>query len=97
MKRYWVEQTLITEKEFNAPWLGNPRKYFRCGFCGHYFQIGETYRWQYTNSMEPKYCGNPLVCSKCDQGDEKNKEIWKEKCDLFYSDTFWYLVATRKH
>lgn len=92
----WLEQTLVTEKVYNMPWSGNPRKYFRCGLCGHFFEVGDTYRIQYTNNLDGRfYGGNPKVCSKCDEGQEKTVQKWKDKCDKFHKEIkeeYWTFI-----
>ena len=66
---------VATEQHINAPWSGN-KKNFRCGFCGHKFKVGDTFRGLYTNDMKGAY-GNPLVCNDCWEGREVSREKWK--------------------
>ena len=84
------EPRIATESDCKAPWSGGKNgKYFRCGFCGHRFEVGDYYRWQHTNDI-PGASGNPLVCKNCDDVPEKVRKKWKEKCEEFNSDKWWW-------
>ncbi len=67
------------EKTCKARWSGGSRGiYFRCGFCGHRFKVGDKWRIQFTNNM-PDARGNPLVCEDCDASEKELVEKWREK------------------
>jgi formate-dependent nitrite reductase cytochrome c552 subunit len=66
---------VVTEKDLTALWGGyRDGRSFRCFLCGHFFGIGDTARWVYTNST-PGAHGNPFVCSKCDGPDVMDRII----------------------
>lgn len=55
-----------TEHDLKARWSGGkPGDFFRCCLCGYKFQLGDYWRWQYTNDTSGAG-GNPMVCEKCD-------------------------------
>jgi len=67
---------IATKKDCEARWGGRkPGELFRCAFCGHKFQPGDIYRWQYTNNLGGIYCGNPFVCEKCDKGPQETIQM----------------------
>lgn len=38
---------VATEEHLNLRWGGAPRgRRFRCYLCGHFFKVGDTWRWQ---------------------------------------------------
>ena|ERR1700675_1612097 len=65
------KRRITSEAELNAKWGldGNPHM---CDMCGHLFQLGEGWRWQYMNSTSPSY-GNFSVCDSCDGPDVKER------------------------
>src|SRR5687767_11524101 len=72
---------LVTEEELKAPWGGDPKKFFRCGFCGHKFQLGDLFMLVYTNGMQGAG-GNPMACGDCKTkhgGIEGLREEWRRK------------------
>lgn len=82
---------IVTEEDLKLKWGGrSAHDYFRCRMCGYRFQLGDVYRWVYTNNLEGKYCGNPFVCQQCDGPDVI--ERWKRHCDEAYSDKFWWFT-----
>lgn len=69
---------IATEADVKARWCcGKPGEYFRCGFCWYTFQVGDYWRFFYTNDT-PGYGGNPLVCKNCDRPRDELLQIWKE-------------------
>ncbi len=69
--------SIATEETCKARWFcGAPGKYFRCGFCGHKFIVGDKYRALYTNDIAP---GNPLVCEKCNDTTPLLRDKWLHK------------------
>ena len=91
----YLTPTVATEKHCKAPWSGGEKgKYFRCGFCGHRFKVGDTFRMVFTNDM-PGAAGNPLICSECDGPNEEVRAKWAAKCkefESFFSDRWWYFT-----
>ena len=83
---------VATEWDCKALWGGGkPGRRFRCGLCGHRFQVGDYWRFVYTNSLTGgPYSGNPLVCRSCDGPDVI--ERWKALCDEASSPRFWYFT-----
>lgn len=53
----------VTEVTLKRGFNGRGREDARCRFCGHLFQVGEQYRFVYTNDTEGQ--GNPLCCGVC--------------------------------
>ena len=83
-----------TEKDCKASWCGGkPGEHFRCSFCGKKFQIGDIWRFQYTNDIKGTI-GNPLVCEKCDEGHERTREKWVKKCHEFrcLENEWWWFI-----
>lgn len=75
---------IATKEECSAPWSGGKAgKYFRCGFCGHRFKVGDKWRGLYTNDMRDAG-GNPLVCEDCTKVNKNDTELlrlaWRVKC-----------------
>ena len=62
-------------------WGGNGKR-FRCYLCGHKFQIGDIWRWQYSN----RYF-NFLVCEKCDGLDVIDKWI---DANIILEEKYWW-------
>lgn len=55
----------VTQRELELPWgCRKDGSIFRCGLCGHKFQIGNVVRWVYSAKI-----GNFFTCSKCDGED----------------------------
>jgi hypothetical protein len=64
---------IVTEHDLNARWGGDaPGKRFRCGLCNYKFQLGDYWRWVYTNDI-PGAGGNPFICESCDNKYEKDR------------------------
>lgn len=61
---------IVTEEHTKARWCGYcDARMFRCAWCGHKFQVGDTARWVFTNDSENNargLAGNPFICDKCD-------------------------------
>ena len=65
MTSLFFEFKIADEKACKARWLGlAPGEGFFCAFCGHQFQVGDEYRFIYTNDI-PGASGNPLCCRGC--------------------------------
>lgn len=80
---------VATQEDCKANWsCGKNGKYFRCHLCGHKFEVGDVWRFVYTNST-PGASGNPLVCAKCDGPDvvERWAAMCKEAHERFWSFT----------
>lgn len=83
-----------SEQEIHGNWGGGKDgKYFRCYLCGYKFKLGDYWRWVYTNST-PGAGGNPSVCERCDEGNERVIEKWiamiKEA-----NERFWWFTEDR--
>lgn len=80
-----------TEKDLQTRWsCGKPGEKFRCGLCGHKFEVGETVRWQYTNDVHGAW-GNPFVCTICDKGrDAIVLEICARRAELNSERNWWF-------
>ena len=75
---------VVGEGELKARWGGAaPGVRFRCGLCGHRFQLGDTARWICTR------LGNPFLCVSCDGPDVLKR--WEALHAEFHSDKFWFL------
>lgn len=83
---------VATKEHVKANWMGGEGgKYFRCGFCGHGFAVGEKVKWLYTNDM-PHAGGNPLVCESCGLADKDAlRNRWKRTC-LEAKEKFWFFT-----
>lgn len=82
----------VSEIDLKADWGGRSHKKFpfRCYMCGHKFQLGEYWRFIFTNDIAGAG-GNPIVCHSCDGDDVR--ERWKKLCDEFNGDKFWWFKA----
>jgi hypothetical protein len=88
---------IATEHECQIKWGGAPAGVnFRCYMCGHKFQPGDGWRWQYcagktTVEHDGQRFGlmNFMVCDDCDGTDVIDR--WVAKHVEFYSDKFWAL------
>lgn len=70
---------VATEKECNVMWSGGESgRFFHCYLCGHQFQVGDTWRWVYSNGTNGAG-GNPFVCDKCDGSNEEVIAKWAER------------------
>lgn len=79
---------IATKEHTQLPWNGDKRN-FRCGFCGHRFKAGDTFRFLFTNDMSTAP-GNPLVCSECNAEDANLREKWRSMHSEFKSDKWWW-------
>ena len=58
----WV----ATKEQCKFSWGGSPNgELFRCAFCGHKFEDGDTARFQFSDWGKVQ-CGNFFVCESCD-------------------------------
>lgn len=77
------ELRAATESECQARWsCGKPGQFFRCGFCGHKFQVGDKFRCIFTNDI-PGAGGNPIVCEKCNGTTAELRGRWLSKVTEF--------------
>lgn len=80
---------IATEKDCGTRWNGGrPGEAFRCGLCGYKFQVGDYWRWQFTNDA-PGTAGNIFVCKECDTGRDSIIEKYQALYAEFMSDKFW--------
>ena len=79
---------VATKEHCNAPWSGD-KKNFRCGFCGHRFKEGDTWRAIFTNHI-PEATGNPLICADCYTTAEEAQQKWAEKWKEYMNDKWWW-------
>lgn len=85
---------VATEANCHQEWGGgSDGKYFRCALCGHKFVAGDHWRCVYTNDI-PKAGGNPLICEKCDIGNEDVRKKWK-KMSKMARGKFWWFTRQR--
>jgi hypothetical protein len=76
-----------TENDLKLRWsCGKPGERFRCYLCGHKFQVGDTWRFVYSNST-PGATGNFLVCDKCDGPDVLDR--WVKHCEAARTQFWW--------
>lgn len=79
---------LATEEHLKAPWSGKrDGSMFRCRMCGYKFQLGDYWRFVYTNDI-PGAGGNPLVCERCDGGDVCAR--WVQMCEEARTKFWWF-------
>lgn len=79
---------VVTEKHCPGHWGGykDGRK-FRCYMCGHYFKVGDTFRW----IMGDKKCNtNMMVCGKCDGPDIRYRWAKRVKEYRDLKEKFWW-------
>jgi formate-dependent nitrite reductase cytochrome c552 subunit len=83
---------IVTPEDLSLRWgCAKPGQRFRCTMCGHRFEVGDVWRFVYTNGLKDgRYGGNPIVCEPCDGPDVI--ERWKKLCDEAYSDKFWWFL-----
>ena len=82
----------VTQELLKLPWAGNQAN-FRCYFCGHKFELGERFRWIFTNDL-PKASGNPLACESCGTDREQLRQKWAAMHEEFKAlkQRFWFFV-----
>lgn len=90
---------VATQKECTTKWNGAPAgRDFRCYLCGHHFQVGDGWRWQYVGPLGDKGpvidgkrygCCNFKVCDKCDGPDVIDR--WVALHNEFHAPRFWAL------
>ena len=77
----------VTKKQYPGNWGGykDGRK-FRCYMCGHYFKIGDIFRWV----LEIKNVVNILVCADCDGPDIIDR--WEKRLEEYNAlrEKFWW-------
>ena len=64
----WRSGKLIpaTKEHIESEWgLDRGDRRLKCRICGHYFLVGELFRWVYMNGKSPSP-GNFIVCEECD-------------------------------
>lgn len=90
------DRNIATKEDLGRPWSGN-KENFRCGICGHRFNVGDGYRMIFTNNL-PSYGGNPICCDSCASNNPLQK--WKENIDEFNriikEPRFWRMVRELK-
>lgn len=91
---------VATAEECSAHWSGAKNgKRFRCYLCGHRFQPGDGWRWQYAAGSHVLADGrklgvvNFMVCDECDGPDVIQR--WVQCNAEFLSDRFWALREDR--
>lgn len=79
---------VATEEHIKAKWGGMGRQ-FRCQLCGHAFQVGDAWRFIYSNFKDsPVRGGNFIVCAGCDGPDVLAKRAaWEQEA----RQRFWEL------
>ncbi len=73
-----------TESDLRLPWSGAPRN-FRCYLCGHHFEVGDVWRWVFSNG---RGVINFLTCAKCDGDDVLDRFVAVAK---EARERFWWL------
>lgn len=86
------EPVVVTQELLELPWAGNKRN-FRCHFCGSPFELGERFRWIFTNDI-PKAGGNPLACEACGTDREALRQKWVAMHEEFKAikQRFWAFI-----
>jgi len=72
---------------------------FRCGMCGHCFEEGDYWRWQYSNDV-PGTVGNFIVCESCDCDPVILKKKWRVKAVKWkemLDGEYWYFHKTMQN
>lgn len=68
---------VVTEKEYPGKWGGyTDGRRFRCYMCGHFFKIGDIFRWVMGTK---RGIPNLVVCDKCDCSDILDKWVKRLK------------------
>jgi len=92
------EPSTVTADHLESPWAcGKPGEYFRCYLCGYRFELGDYFRFVFTNDMRDAG-GNPLVCKNCDEGNEAVRAEWKRMNDdvrEMKKGKYWALLRRR--
>jgi hypothetical protein len=90
------KRRVATEHNCVTRWGGESKgRRFRCYLCGHRFQPGDGWRWQYAAGQNVTEDGrkfgvtNFLVCDACDGPDVLDR--WVKRNAEFLSDRFWAL------
>lgn len=79
---------VVTKERYPGNWGGykDGRK-FRCSMCGHYFKIGDIFRWVMGTR---KGVLNLMVCEKCDGPDILDRWVERVKEYEDNKDKFWW-------
>lgn len=93
MNKFFSEElSVVTPEECAARWSGGaPGKFFRCGFCGYKFTVGDMKRVLYTNDLRNGW-GNPIVCEKCNDSTEHLRDKWVHRHLEFNSEKNWWFI-----
>jgi len=79
---------LVTEKMCPGNWGGyKDGRMFRCNMCGHYFKVGDTFRWVMATS---RGVTNMMVCEECDGPDILDRWVERIKEYKDSKDKFWW-------
>ena len=100
MSNFFSETLKVAdEKTCYARWFcGKPGEYFRCGFCGYRFVVGDKYRLLYTNDIA-NAPGNPIVCEKCNDTTQSLRDKWRHKWvewNRMKQDELWFFTKFLK-
>jgi hypothetical protein len=80
---------VVSEEELKANWNGRGRAAFRCYVCGHRFELGDGWRWQYVEGDR-----NLMVCSACDGPDLL--ERWAARMAWLRQSAWWLFDEARE-
>jgi len=86
---------IATAEDLKRPWSGHrDGSCFRCYLCGHKFEVGDQYRWVYSNGT-PGAGGNPMVCASCDGPNEEVIARWKAMHEEARTRFWWFTQEER--
>lgn len=80
MSKTWMDGKpfTVTAEQLSLKWGLRRDPRLRCALCGHVAEVGEVFRWQYTNDV-PGAWGNPMVCTSCDGTKAKIVKVIKSR------------------
>lgn len=88
--RPWI----ATHTDVKAHWCcGRPGEHFRCAWCGHKFDVGDTVRCVYTNGGGEEtrgITGNPFICTTCDGPRDVVLARLRAMAEELRSPRFWW-------
>ena len=89
-----MQPFVVTADDAATRWSGmSPKFSFRCAWCGHQLQEGDTARWVYTNTEaeHQPIRGNPFICGTCDGPDAIERLLaMAEKVRQVKADCWWF-------
>lgn len=91
---YKGQPMVVTEEHLKARWGGGrPGERFRCYLCGHRFEVGDRWRWQFTSGRTMNF----MVCGPCDGPDVVERwEAFNDELDALCERAWWFVPRAHR-